>query len=156
MRPRILSEATRSRVAASLQAGNYVETAAAFAGISASTFYSWMARGRAEILRVEAGGDPDPGEVDFVEFVETVEKARADAEVRAVHAVQKAANDGTWQAAAWFLERSHPQRWGRFQRTELSGPGGGPVQVDVVALEEKLRSVLGVREDPVVDGGGEG
>jgi hypothetical protein len=43
-------------------------------------------------------------EVAFLEFLEAVEKARASAELRAVAQIQKAASEGTWQAASWYLE----------------------------------------------------
>jgi hypothetical protein len=37
----------------------------------------------------------------------------AEAEVRDVTAIDNAAQQGTWQAAAWKLERKHHSRWGR-------------------------------------------
>lgn len=34
-----------------------------------------------------------------------------------------------WRAAAFVLERRHPERWTRHQKTELSGPDGQPIQI---------------------------
>lgn len=34
-----------------------------------------------------------------------------------------------WRAAAFILERRHPERWVKKQQTELSGPGGKPIQI---------------------------
>jgi hypothetical protein len=39
----------------------------------------------------------------------------------------------TWTAAAWILERRQPDRWGRRERIEHSGPGGKPIETTVNA-----------------------
>jgi hypothetical protein len=41
------------------------------------------------------------------------------------------------------LERSDPQRWGRYGRVEVTGANGGAVAVDVTSLEEKVKKVIG-------------
>jgi hypothetical protein len=98
-------------------------------------------------LESEDGDHPDKA---YGDFCEAVEKTRAQAEVRAVALIRKAAMDGTWQAAAWFLERSHPGKWGRQGRLEVTGKNGGAVEVDVSALEAKVSQILkdtGASED---------
>ena len=37
----------------------------------------------------------------------------AKADLRDLTVINKAANAGHWQAAAWYLERSDPKHWGR-------------------------------------------
>lgn len=37
-----------------------------------------------------------------------------------------------WRAAAFVLERRHPDRWGRQVKTEVSGPGGKPVPIQII------------------------
>lgn len=123
-RPTKLTPEVQERIVTALRAGNYQETAAAYAGIAAPTFYRWMERG--------ADSDDDP---IYSEFREAVERARAEAETRNIALIQKAANDGTWQAAAWFLERTAPQRWGRWNRVEVTGRDGGPIEVHHDARE---------------------
>lgn len=136
-RPTKLTPEIQERIIQALSAGNYQDTAARFAGIDPSTFYRWMDDG--------AKDDADPL---FKEFREAVEKARAQAEVRSVALIQNAANGGTWQAAAWWLERSHPQKWGRQQRImqEISGPAGGPIQIE--DPRSVLLSLLGDEDEP--------
>ena len=131
-RPTKLTPAVQERIVQAISAGNYQDVAARYAGINPATYYRWMAD-------AEADDAPDA----LREFRDAVESARAGAEVRAIALINRAAQDGTWQAAAWYLERSHPHRWGRFQRTEVSGPQGGPVEIDVAGLERKIAEALG-------------
>lgn len=103
-----------------LRTGNHIEPSCRYVGIAPSTYYKYMALAE----------EPDPP-AWVREFSEAVKKARAEAELRNVQAIAKAATDPRhWTAAAWFLERSYPKRWGRQARLELSGPEGGPIQVE--------------------------
>lgn len=147
-RPTKLTKELQQKIISALTAGNYQDTAAAYAGISTSCFYNWLERGKKERDRLAAGEKAKKTEQIFLEFVDAIESARAQAEVRSVALIQKAANDGTWQAAAWYLERSHPQRWGRLNRTEISGPEGGPIEtkIDIEALDAKIEAFLGLRD----------
>lgn len=86
-----LTPELQERLVAFLRAGNYVETAAACAGIHKDTFYEWCKKGR-------------KGEEPFAAFVEAVDKAIAESEARDVALIGKAATVN-WQAAAWRLER---------------------------------------------------
>jgi hypothetical protein len=144
-RPTSLTTDAQERILEAIKAGNYNETAAKYAGIAVSTFYGWMERGRRERDRIAAlGGEPDAKEVTFLDFMEAVEKAEAESEVRDVAIIARAAATGTWQAAAWRLERKHPRKYGRFDRSEVSGPEGGPVRIDVSTedLERKINRIL--------------
>jgi transposase len=134
-----LTPEVQDRIVAALRAGNYQETAAAYAGISAKTFYEWLNRGESE----------EPKEEAFRNFREAVEKAKADAEVRDIALIDKAAHDGSWQAAAWKLERKFPNRWGRVTRTEISGPEGKPVEVRTSV--EAILEALGVDDADTQD-----
>ena len=72
----------------------------------------------------------------FLRLLRAVERGEADAHARNLGLIQKAAQDGTWQAAAWFLERRYPELYGRTVRTEVSGPQGGPVKLESTGLAE--------------------
>jgi hypothetical protein len=45
-------------------------------------------------------------------FLNAIEKALADAEIRDILNIANAGKDN-WQASAWRLERKFPQKWGR-------------------------------------------
>lgn len=111
-------------VCQAIRSGNTARTSVAFAGIPEKTFYYWLERGR------EGGKDNDR----YVQFMQAVEKARADAVVRNVDIIQQKARE-TWQAAAWWLERRHPQDWARTEKTQLTGADGSSVEIKVNLVE---------------------
>lgn len=131
-RPTIISDEIIDKVVAALRAGNYITTACAWAGISNDAYYDWM--NRAE--------EPDADPL-YKRFSDEVKRARAEAEVANVQIIRKSAEAGTWQAAAWWLERSFPAQWGR--KTEISGPNQGPIQVEV-SREELTQRILTLLE----------
>ena len=73
--------------------------ACAFASIHERTFYLWLKRGKA----AKKG--------KYFEFVERLKKAESQAVVASLATIQQAAKKGTWQAAAWFLERTRPHQY---------------------------------------------
>lgn len=117
-RPTKLTPELQERIVGAIRSGAYNETAAAFAGIAESTFYAWLAN-----AQKDRETNPEQG-TDFTEFQEAVEKAQAEAELDKLLIIGKAARGqptaegvpgtpGSWQAAAWMLERKHPDRYGR-------------------------------------------
>lgn len=100
-----------------LRGGTDLETASAYAGLSLGHVADVIAQGQAESDRIEAGLEPDKANADALQVWQEVYKARAEAVVRAVAQIQKAANQGDWKAAAWWLERSMPNKYGQ-QKTE--------------------------------------
>ena len=127
-RPTKLSPEIAKRILNAIRAGITREAAIAAAGISHSTFYSWLERGR--IAR--CGKFPD--------FLDSLKRAEAAAAIRNITIIQAAAlggqllekitttrPDGTvvvierwsapcWLAAKWWLERRFPHDWGRRNR----------------------------------------
>jgi len=104
-RPTKLTPELQEKILQAVRAGNYIETAAVYAGINKTTLYDWLKRG----ARAKSG--------KFREFSNALEKALAEAEVRDVAIIAKAAQE-QWQAAAWRLERKYPCRWGRRDKLE--------------------------------------
>lgn len=145
-RPSMFTEERRNKIIEYLTAGNYIDTACAAAGISTTTYYNWMERGKNERDRITAtSSDPLPDEAPYLEFVASIERAHADAEARNVAIIQKAAITGTWQAAAWWLERTRPKKYARMEKAEITGPEGGAVRVDV-STEELERKIAKIQE----------
>lgn len=131
-RPSKLTPEVQDRIVQAITAGNYIEVAAQYAGISKGTLYRWL----------QMADDPTADDI-YRDFRDAVESARSAAEVRNVALIQKAANDGTWQAAAWYLERTSWQRWGR--RTMVTGDAGEAIKVEV-DHRQTLREMLGLTD----------
>lgn len=106
-----LNDELQQKLCNAIRAGNYASVAAQYAGIGESTFYHWLAQGEKQ----QSGR--------YREFLEAVKKAESDAEIAAVAIIQKHQADN-WQAAAWYLERKHYDRWGRKEKIEHSGDVG--------------------------------
>jgi hypothetical protein len=53
----------------------------------------------------------------FRDFRAAIKKAQARAEENALKRIQTASRK-QWQAAAWWLERKYPERWGKRERVE--------------------------------------
>lgn len=100
-----LTPAIQKSICDRIRLGNYNNVAAVGAGIGESTFYLWLQKGRAQ----ESGA--------YRDFLNAVEQAQAEAEMRNVAQIQAATRDN-WMAAAWWLERKFSKRWGR--RVEIT------------------------------------
>jgi transposase len=141
-RPTKLTPEIMAKICDALRAGNYRETAAAFAGVRKSTFYEWLRRG----ARARKG--------IYRDLHDAVEKALADSEARDVMLIGKAAGEGDWQAAAWRLERKFPDRWGRRERHDIDANVKTTVKVKPDDAVEELTRLLAAR--PGSGGQGEG
>jgi hypothetical protein len=159
-RPTKLTEELIKKIEAAMRAGAYIETAAAHAGVAPLSLRRWLrqgAEGKGGLIR---------------KFCTAMEKAEADAELWALGTVQNFAagltveivtttTRGTgedaitetkterrpvreWTAAAWYLERRRPQRWGR-RVVELQGKDGvalSPLGQVLIMLPPKEDSAI--------------
>ena len=152
-----LTEEVQGEFTRLISLGMFVRQACEFVGVSEQTIYNWMARGSAEVLRLENNPRSKPlaKEAPFVEFFRQVKKSENTAEVRSVTQWQNAIRDGDWRAAKDFLARRFPDRWS--PRIEITGAEGAPVQVsmnvDVVTLERKVLAVLEARNGNAISRG---
>jgi len=145
------------RIADFIAAGNHQNVAAKAHGVSESTHYAWLKRGEQERQRLETvpGARPKASESVYLEYLEAIERALAEAEASLVLNIRKAAAEPrTWQAAAWMLTHGVARdRWKQVQRTEITGADGGPVQsesksayteAEIIALADEI---LGIKEN---------
>lgn len=157
-RPTKLNPQVQDAIVAAVRAGSYWEDAAVRAGVHPATVRRW---------RAEAEQDDAPAHLR--EFRDAVARAQADARVRMVAAIMKDAvggqvvrrvtrqlADGTVETeesfsppngrvALEYLSRADPERWARRQALEVSGPGGGPIDVrrpDTAALAARVHTML--------------
>jgi hypothetical protein len=121
-RPSKITRELVDKIIGIVRAGNYLETAAAAAGINKPTLRAWL----------KAGARSKTNDL-FAQLAQGVEAATNEAEARHVAMIAKASQAGAWQASAWYLERKFADRWGR-QRLEITGRNGAPMQVEVAKV----------------------
>ena len=107
-RPTKLNKDVQEKICTAVAAGNYIETAAAYAGIHKDTLYAWLKQGRADV------------DGPHYEFAQALDHALATSEVDALKIITEAGEEH-WQALAWRLERRFPEKYGR-KRLEISFP----------------------------------
>jgi hypothetical protein len=124
-----------NRILTAIRNGNTYEASAQYGGISYSLLREWIVQGEQD----QAG--------EFLEFVEALKKAEAEAEVESVALIRRSAQEGQWQAAAWFLERRKPSEWGRKDRHEIGGINGEPIKHEVTKFEQAAQKIYGDNEE---------
>ena len=142
-RPTKLTPDVREKIVNSVKLGQSYERAALMAGVSESSIYKWKVR----------ANDGESGH-EYAEFLQALKKAEIEGEALRLAQINTAAKDGTWQAAAWWLERRFPQQWGRFDKLALTNPAGDKeyqgnqdVLRDLKGLDQKaLRKLRGILE----------
>ena len=122
----LLTSQVRDQIVRHLESGSSLEVAARAAGVARRTLQRWLAAGEEVEAAAEVGSKLSVREQAYLELREAAGMARARAQVRALASIQKAAVGGSWQAAAWFLERVFPEEFSA-KRGREKGVGGRPV-----------------------------
>lgn len=127
-RPTKLTPEVQERICQAIAIGATYDLACKYGGITAETFAQWR--------KGKSG------------FSEAVQEAEGRAVVGWLAKIEKAASDGTWQAAAWKLERRYPQDYGRTvqdQRVQHSGTitqeHTGTVEIAAVDYRHSVRAL---------------
>lgn len=136
----LLNPTTQERIVSAVRSGAYLDDAAALAGVGRSTLFLWLSEGKKAQQKEENAEKLTDRDRLCLDFLDAVESARAEAQLRNVAIIQKAANEGTWQAAAWFLERTNPKKWGRYETVEIGVAEDRPVEVSEIAslLDQRI------------------
>jgi len=112
-RPTKLTKELTKELVMHLENGVTPMTAIEIVGLAQSCYYDYKAHGEKDI---KAGIKSD-----FSDFSDAIKKARANAIARALVNIQKAGLSGkSWQALAWYLERTCPEQFALRQRTDIT------------------------------------
>lgn len=112
-----------------VSAGASNKDVCAYLGVSETTFYRWLQK---------------PVTANQRELCELLKKAEAERKLWHLRQIMRAADDGKWQASAWYLERRYPDEYGRPPaRTEDATAGMveqvGEVMVRIAEAAERAR-----------------
>lgn len=89
-----------------IKLGNFARNVCKYLNIDESTWYRWLREGK----------NSSENSLKY-QFYHTIKKAEAIVEIRHLNIIQNAAKKN-WHAAAWFLERRYPDKWGKKRRVE--------------------------------------
>ncbi len=148
----ILTKKARDAIVTELREGGLTRDAAAIAGVCVDTVRRWQREGaRAMRDRVDRNIAIPRNRRAQVEFAREVAKAKAMARKDALGCIRGAMAD-SWQAAAWYLERTAPGDYGTKTGVEISGPEGGPVQVDTGgSLKDAIAAAIAATPGIIAD-----
>lgn len=90
-----------------IKSGLTINNAARAAGVNPNTYYVWKKKG-------EAGIEP------WASYWERVQLAIHQGEAVLANRIATASQDD-WRAAAWMLERRHPENWSKQTEVNLKG-----------------------------------
>jgi len=112
-----------------------VDTAAIAAGIPRGTLSNWKRKAERQ------------QDINCMELWSRIEKAHAEAEVRDLAIISKA-SEGAWQAAAWKLQRRHPERYGDQSQIVHTGPDGQPIRHEHSGIVLFVPTKAPIENDP--------
>lgn len=120
------NETRHETIVEAVRKGNSKANAFRLAGISVDTGTEWLRYGR----------DKSEEYPYYAKLYQDVEQALAEYEASRVSLVTTAADTGSWQAAAWWLERRNPDEWGRHDRVKHEVNNRPTVQLNQVILQD--------------------
>lgn len=156
-KPLLYNAVRHEKIVEAVRRGAYRTEAARVVGIGGQTLWTWL----------DEGGQASDADIPYDEpagryrkLYEDVVQAEAEyiLELRdKINVAAKSEKPNTWQAAAWTLERMHPEKYGRRDTTVIEGGDKPITQVGLVlianpeaqeAANEMLKSLTRQRELP--------
>ena len=101
-----LNEETINDLTLCITQGMTNKDACTVAGIATSTFYGWINNPSNELEK---------------ELADRIERARVVRKMQLLQTIFDAAENGCWQAAAWYLERRYPEEFAKPDRYHDQG-----------------------------------
>lgn len=134
-RPLLLTDAVHEKAVGMFGRGGFLENIAASCGVTSEAMRVWMRLGAKAQLKVQEGADLEGNDVRYFCFFVDVERARADGIDQCLDGVAEISeqNDDMkvrFSALKYRLAVAD-SRYSERNRTELSGPGGQPVVIEV-------------------------
>lgn len=135
----------QGRIMAMVRVGMFPDRAAVAAGIGERTHYLWQQKGYQEREQREAGKVPRKTWQVYLDYVDELDQAVAEAEFLLVGKITKGGTDGP--DLRWILERRFRDRWSTkatgpaATQPAAAGPGQKASAVDQVAAKREQRRV---------------
>jgi len=166
-----LTKAVQDIIVTAIRCGNYLETAAALAGIHRDTLYEWLRKGAAapegdcyrdfsdtltramaqsESVAVaaihEAGMPHDVVKTRTIRkplFLDGQQVADADGNLVYIEeTIEESTVESDWRALSWLLERRFPRRWGRKEYLESTVTEKPVEEMTDAEIDAELTEIL--------------
>lgn len=137
----LLTNEVKRKLVENLHTGVPIHVAAQAAGVTGSTYQSWMQVARKAATKQERGETLTIYEEQTLALSHEAQRAFDEVHMLLAGRVVAASADD-WKAATWMLQRRHPEVWGLGDRVEVMGLNGGPISIEEV--EERVLETIAV------------
>lgn len=151
-KPRKLTDDLIKEACRLIAAGNYVAVVCDYLDITKACWYKWLRDGElAKAKEEEWGMLQNELEAMSLKFLVNTQRAKAKAIIKNVALIQDAA-ENTWQAAAWWLERTKSDLYAPSQKITVV-EGDEPLRMNDV--KGKLQEIKARQESQQIESDGE-
>jgi len=115
------------KVLEAMRLGNTFRASCRQVGLNSDLGHEWLYKGRKWPEKFP----------EYAAWAEAMEQVKAEVQGEMIEVVRNTALSGapnTWQAAAWYLERSDPEHWSKRDRLTVQNEGAPLVQINQVIL----------------------
>ena len=111
---KLLKPGVKEKLLSAISKGASYNLTCGYAGIAYQTFRDWIKRGEALLSLTDEEIESHPHKV-YYDLLCDVKRVEAYAALKWLEKIDEASNFH-WQAAAWKLERRHPEEFGRYDK----------------------------------------